>query len=813
MSLKFLVLLSVFFVLFGCVDFSGAAGGLLRSVGLNESKSLSGVGLVSSMFSVEPSVLGLPDDSVKVVNGGGIVIPPIDEHQGGISFQQNFAFLTKFECSVFDEMNLVTAGTFKPDFFDNKKSYFLSYDGVFEEFSGNDADGWLRLCTSSASHAKLVKGSVCPSNLYHGGSWKIQSANGTTGWVYDLSSNQIIEVNGGIISLCINLNSLLGGMLVASHPLTGAIRFDQCPLGYYTTALFPVREGKSIANVLGTDDGYMKYCAKVPNVGIDPWCGDGIQNQGEKGIDCGGPCNPCGLSQQGTSSGGKSFSIQQLSDETFQSQADWRDFLPPFFNVFIRVVECCSGAIDPDEEGNEWCSKDLCDAFREEFFDPNKCNNNGVCEPHLGENAWNCIDCDICGDGVCSMYETTFPFYCPQDCGRCNNDGVCDYWETASNCPGDCRLGCCKTESSCEEASNQNSCSEIFYPLTSCELVTGCDEGNNQLGCCIYEGTCIHTYKDLCPGDFFSEICENNPACESQMICCYQSGFCAPNTQTDCDFIGGEAHPLPCTEDCSLPEEKIGCCVYVGGCKEDATKTECDGLSGGFLYENKHCDEFIECIEGKPCNPNTIEEDCSNPIWGCEPDRWFWRCPNNTCVYSVEPCPNEYKFEYVRYRCIDESVCRYNADGFPVCGEEVDFSFCDQFICENDQYCYDNFPSGCQDDGFLIEWECSPPLGGNNPPVCSQNIIYCDHGCEVGNDYCNSEPDWHECLNPGEYCPMAYCSENKRFCHEFKCEEHGDGYNYCKPLPIKNCSMGWPLHNCELEGPERCKCVLPPDPN
>lgn len=69
------------------------------------------------------------------------------------------------------------------------------------------------------------------------------------------------------------------------------------------------------------------------------------------------------------------------------------------------------------------------------------CNLNGVCEPDIGENYFNCRDCPSGSkDNVCDLVEDGI---CDPDCEPgyddciCNNNGKCESWENES-CP-DCQ--------------------------------------------------------------------------------------------------------------------------------------------------------------------------------------------------------------------------------------------------------------------------------------------------------------------------------------------------------------------------------------
>ncbi len=64
---------------------------------------------------------------------------------------------------------------------------------------------------------------------------------------------------------------------------------------------------------------------------------------------------------------------------------------------------------------------------------------NSVCEYAEGETAFNCTDCDYCGNGVCGVSDD--PFTCLEDCGYCG-DNYCASREV-DFCFQDCGGGTC----------------------------------------------------------------------------------------------------------------------------------------------------------------------------------------------------------------------------------------------------------------------------------------------------------------------------------------------------------------------------------
>jgi hypothetical protein len=86
------------------------------------------------------------------------------------------------------------------------------------------------------------------------------------------------------------------------------------------------------------------------------------------------------------------------------------------------------------------------------------CNDNGICEPGLGENGLNCSDdCPICNNnGVCEPGWGETAANCAADCPICNNNGICEAerGEDLSDCAADCEI--CNNNGICEPLRGEN---------------------------------------------------------------------------------------------------------------------------------------------------------------------------------------------------------------------------------------------------------------------------------------------------------------------------------------------------------------------
>ena len=118
-----------------------------------------------------------------------------------------------------------------------------------------------------------------------------------------------------------------------------------------------------------------------------PTCDDGILNQGEERIDCGGPCPPC----------------ECLSD------GECDDFL------FCTGTESCD-AYGNCQPGDDPCPGQLCDEDLDQCVE---CLDNGDCEDGLFCNGDETCDPNgICQDGTYPCTDPNFP-YCDEPNDLC----------------------------------------------------------------------------------------------------------------------------------------------------------------------------------------------------------------------------------------------------------------------------------------------------------------------------------------------------------------------------------------------------------
>jgi len=155
-------------------------------------------------------------------------------------------------------------------------------------------------------------------------------------------------------------------------------------------------------------------------------CFDGIQNQGEAGVDCGGPCQACSdIIEKPNGCFRKSTGVQTSCPET----------IPPCYDMAGNIVECPDGIIyscrDPSTGKSIACPADEVDVT------PDGCFYKKVrvhCPVKEGPKA-------TCFDGIQNQGEEKID--CGGPCVACIAEPTCsdniqNQWETDVDCGGPC---------------------------------------------------------------------------------------------------------------------------------------------------------------------------------------------------------------------------------------------------------------------------------------------------------------------------------------------------------------------------------------
>ncbi len=325
---------------------------------------------------------------------------------------------------------------------------------------------------------------------------------------------------------------------------------------------------------IGITDGSWQYCGwniddveiVATDLGGGGTCSDGIQNQGETRIDCGGPCAACDCTSNAACDDGLFCNGSETCD-TFG------------FCQNAAPVNCNDGVGCTDDSCNE--ATNSCDNVANNANCDNGlfCDGSETCSATLDCQAGTAVNCNDgvgCTDDSCN--EVTDSCDNVANDANCDNGLFCDGSETCSatldcqsgsavNC--DDGVGC--TDDSCNEATN--SCNSVANNA-NCDNGVFCDGAETcsaTLDC--QTGTTVNCDDGIgCTADACNEgtnACDNTPdntACDDGLFC---NGAETCSGVSDC--IAG-SDPCP-GQTC---DEATNACSGGGGC---ITNPDCDDLN------------------------------------------------------------------------------------------------------------------------------------------------------------------------------------------------------------------------------------------
>ncbi len=424
-------------------------------------------------------------------------------------------------------------------------------------------------------------------------------------------------------------------------------------------------------------------------------CSNGVQDEDETDLDCGGGC-------------GASCEARQFCSDS----DDCATGVCHETALFCVAMHCASGSADGDEsdvdcggsclgcdaglacDGPDDCLNGVCgvnglclpvtctDGSQNEDETDLDCGGE-TCDPCFPEQMCNtaddCIE-SVCDDGICA-----FP--------RCD-DGVLNGLETAVDCDGDCLPCSCQNEvmdndevdvdcggscDGCDIGQNCNTfddcasavCSQVFgcIPETCADLERNGDETDVDCG-----GSC-----DRCGADF---MCGDDDDCDSRDC---DGGICAA-PRCDDGFQNGDEEGIDCGGSCAL-----ACSCIDETMNGDETDVDCGG-------------SCAPCDDGAACG---VPGDCASEIClggSCRPETCRDGMMNDgeTDVDCGGPC----------------AVC---ADG-AMCGDADD---CRSGVCSGSTCAAASCDDGVQ-NGFEGDVDC----GGDCAPCSDGQGCVVDTDCE-----------------------------------------------------------------------------------
>lgn len=463
---------------------------------------------------------------------------------------------------------------------------------------------------------------------------------------------------------------------------------------------------------------------------LAPTCEDGVQNNAETDIDCGGPnCPPCNAD---ASCQGASDCVSGVCSEGICQAPSCDDHI---YNGEESDIDCGGpdcGLCDIGQScrANSDCASRACHEHTcVECFEDDHCPIDQACSE---DNKCFCQDSrtidDICADASAQCGEVLDVCGQPVQCARCSGDTLCEN----NLCVGcitsdDCEGLFCDTDSNiCIQCLSDNdcdgcrSCSESGFCVSNDALCSGCQT--------CFNGSCSDN-SALCTGE--EGVCVG-----AQCVECTTGNHCAPNQVCSANRC------VECSNDNQCPGHQF--CAN-NECVECLSNDHCgtDEICSG----NKCICPTPSC-SGIECGPIKSACGATNSCGSCGENQ---HCDDNVCVChetrtDIEVC------------AAAETFCGNVSD---ICGDIVHCGSCapDQ-ICSNGQCVECTANSHCDTDEICSGNECICPTPSCAGVQCGTVTNACgasNHcsGCSLATPICNDNR-CVECTVDGD-CPGGTC--------------------------------------------------------
>ena len=479
---------------------------------------------------------------------------------------------------------------------------------------------------------------------------------------------------------------------------------------------------------MGPTDGGWTYCGwNIDDLRIladansaAPTCDDGIQNQDEERIDCGGPCPPCDCTSDSHCDDGLFCSGAESCDQFGHCQS----------GPGIDCDDTISCTTDSCNEGT-----DSCDHVPDHVLCSNGLYCDGVetCNALVGcqaGTAVNCSDGVACTDDSCNETSDSCDNL-PND-NYCSNDQFCDGVETCDPVLGcrsgtavDCHDGVSCTQDSCNEATD--SCDHIPDDAL-CDNGVFCDglETCDPLFDC-QSGSAVNCSDSIaCTDDFCNEAagsCEyvpNDGNCNNGQFC---DGIEVCDPVQDCVVQEGSVPDCSDGVDCTTDwcDEDGDVCINVPDHAYCDNHDYCDGIEICDLTQGcitspgsiPNCDDGIDCTIDS-CNE--VDDVCVNL-----PDDQY--CDNGLFCDGAEFCDPPVGCRDGGVPCPPGTLCRESDDQCVDCLVDLDCDDQDPCTgtdsCQPDGTCLSVVATDCNDNN--IEDFCDIDHGTSQD--CNENLI------------------------------------------------------------------------------------------
>ncbi len=468
------------------------------------------------------------------------------------------------------------------------------------------------------------------------------------------------------------------------------------------------------------DDCVSTLCDPVSEVCEAASCFNGIQDQGETDVDCGGPsCGPC---------------------DDGEGCEDGDDCLSEACGDGMCTAASCRDGIHNGNESDVDCGGDTC----------------GPCDD--GES---CLLTTDCTSTVCLM-EVCQPPSC--------TDGTQNGSETDEDCGGECG-STCETDEGCGDALDCVSlvCDDATNTCAAPTCEDGAPNGNEtDVDCggpdcpaCAAPGNCE------VPTDCISGVCDENqcvpPSCDDGVL---------NGTETDIDCGGDACAPCDGGEMCLETTDCVSEVCDAGTCSDascddgvqnqgetdvDCGGANCDpcddgeGCDVGTDCESVSCDPVAEVCEAPTCNDGVQNggetgNDCGGPeCGGCDPGEG---CTADTDCLSMV-C-DEMAGTCVAPTC-DDGVVNGDESDLDCGGPDCD-------ACDDGDDCV--FSADCMSMVCLME-TCQPSACDDGVHNGDETDVDCGGSCQP----CD---DGQGCGIPGD-CDSGVCEADT--CAEATCDD------------------------------------------
>jgi hypothetical protein len=543
------------------------------------------------------------------------------------------------------------------------------------------------------------------------------------------------------------------GVCLSPRCTDGILNDDEVDVDCGGRSCLPCQDGQHCMSAADCEHG---YCNELVEQCMPATCQDKVLSGNETDVDCGGAfCLPC---QDGYDCAKHTDCVNGICNESVGK---------------CMPMSCSNNLLDANETDVD-CGGNLCHACKQ----GQRCAKSSDCSSSMCDHELGICLSSSCGDGIKNGEETDV------DCGG-TLCGQCDVG-LACAADNDCATEVCDDvkhvclHGQCGDGEMNNAETDIDCggdTCTPCEATQGCEAASdcrsglcdNEQGICLPE-TCAdgmtngnETDVDCgglhCSKCAMGDHCQDDKDCFSK-LCDPESEVCIAETcgngiqdlsETDVDCGGEDCPPCELKNNCTQHDD----CVS-GLCDAD------QGVCIGHLCANRMLDPPETSVDcgGDACLPCAdsltclLNDDCLSEI--CDPD--ISRCVPTTCTNSIEDI-SETGIDCGGPNCRPCAVgltCTVNRD-------------CSSGHCNSKTgVCMATTCFNARKDGTETDVDC----GGDTCDLCG-DLLNCADNTDCRSSFC--DPNVHRCL-------AESCHDGKRNNNETDIDCGGGS---CSPCTLK----------------------------